>query len=52
MLEMMVKSEKIEMIQSCKDRLLVLLANVKNTGKITGYGKLVEKASKITVVPN
>jgi hypothetical protein len=52
MLEMMVKPEKIEMIQSCKDRLLVLLTNVKNTGKITGYGKLVEKVAKITVVPN
>ena len=50
-LEMIVEPSKINMIQSCKDRLLLLLTKVKNTDKIVGYSELVEKVAKVNVVP-
>lgn len=50
-LEMIVDPSKINMIQSCKDRLLILLTKVKHTDRIAGYNELVEKIAKVNVVP-
>lgn len=50
-LEMIVAPSKINMIQSCKDRLLILLTKVSNADKIIGYSDLVEKIAKVNVVP-
>ncbi|MEG1726053.1 MAG: hypothetical protein RR313_11730 [Anaerovoracaceae bacterium] len=51
MLEMIVNPSKISMIQSCRDKLLILLTKVKSTDKIIGYSELVEKIARVNVVP-
>lgn len=50
-LEQIAEPSKINMIQSCKDRLLLLLTKVRNTDKIVGYSELVEKVARVNVVP-
>lgn len=50
-LEVLIDPTQVNMIQACKDRLLVLLTKVQHTDKITGYSELVEKIAKINVIP-
>lgn len=52
LLEMFVKPEDVKMIQSCKDRLIGLLAEVKGKENIVGYNTLMSTIARIGIKPN
>lgn len=51
LLEMIVVPEDIKVLESGKNRILMLLTKVKNTDKINGYEELVSRIARLGIMP-